>query len=61
MKATNIRQDYTVGNYATAVDDTDLIAIVFARDTGKIVKRYHGETAWADAIRKADDLNAAGK
>ena len=51
--------DYQHGNYASEVDHANLKAIVRNLTSGKVVKRFSGETAWMDAQRKVTDLALA--
>jgi hypothetical protein len=51
--------DYQHGNYASEVDDANLKAIVRDLTSGKVVKRFSGESAWADAQREVSDLALA--
>ena len=53
--------DYQHGDYASEVDDANLVAVVRNVSTGKVVKRFTGETAWSDAQRKVDDLALAAR
>ena len=53
--------DYQHGDYASEVDDANLVAVVRSVSTGKVVKRFAGETAWSDAQRKVDDLALAAQ
>ena len=48
--------DYQLGSFASEVDDANLVAVVRNVTTGKVVKRFKGETAWSDAQRKVTDL-----
>lgn len=48
--------DYNIGDYEVNVDDDALLAEVRHLPTGKVVSRHRGESAWADARRKAQDL-----
>ncbi len=48
--------DYQHGEFASEVDDANLVAVVRNVTTGKVVKRFKGETAWSDAQRKVTDL-----
>ena len=48
--------DYQQGNFASEVDDANLVAVVRNLTTGKVVKRFKGETAWMDAQREVGDL-----
>ncbi len=51
--------DYQHGEFASEVDDANLVAVVRNVTTGKVVKRFKGETAWSDAQRKVTDLALA--
>jgi len=51
--------DYQQGDYASEVDDANLKAVVRNLTTGKIVKRFKGESAWSDAQREVTDLALA--
>ena len=51
--------DYQHGNYASEVDHANLKAVVRNLTSGKVVKRFSGETAWMDAQRKVTDLALA--
>ena len=53
--------DYQHGDYASEVDDANLVAVVRDVSTGRVVKRFRGETAWSDAQRKVDDLALAAR
>ena len=53
--------DYQHGDYASEVDDANLVAVVRNVSTGGVVKRFKGETAWSDAQRKVDDLALAAQ
>lgn len=48
--------DYNIGDYEVHVDDEALKAVVIYLPTGKPIKKFGGETAWADARRHAEDL-----
>lgn len=54
-----LQPDYNIGNYECEVDDDALIALVRNVVTGKVARRFTGETAWADARRYASDLHWA--
>lgn len=51
-----MQPDYNIGDYEVEVDDVALIAVVRHLVTGRVVKRFRGETAWSDARRHAQDL-----
>jgi len=48
--------DYQQGDFSSEVDDANLVAVVRNLTTGKVVKRFKGETAWMDAQREVGDL-----
>lgn len=51
--------DYNIGNYEVFVDNKTLVAEVIYSPSGKPIKKFVGETAWADARRHADDMHIA--
>lgn len=51
--------DYQQGDFSSEVDDANLVAVVRNLTTGKVVKRFKGETAWMDAQREVGDLALA--
>ena len=53
--------DYQHGNFVSEVDDTELQAVVRNLSTGKVVKRFSGESAWSNAQRLVDDLAFSAK
>ena len=53
----NLVFDYEVGDNVTEVDDVNLVAVVRKVSTGKVVKRFNGESAWSQAQTFADDLS----
>ena len=53
--------DYQHGNFVSEVDDTNLKAVVRNVSTGKVVKRFSGESAWSNAQRFVDDLAFSAK
>ena len=53
--------DYQYGNFVSEVDDTELKAVVRNLSTGKVVKRFSGESAWSNAQRLVDDLAFSAK
>ena len=48
--------DYQQGDFSSEVDDANLVAVVRNLTTGKVVKRFKGETAWMDTQREVGDL-----
>lgn len=47
--------DYNIGDYEVLVDDKNLVSLVIYLPTGRTMKRFTGESAWADARRHAND------
>ncbi len=45
------------GTYNVYATPDGMVGVVVNRDTGKQVKRFKGESAWADADRFATDLH----
>jgi len=53
--------DYEAGDFASYVDDADLKAEVRCVSTGRVIRKFSGETAWSDAERLVWDLEVARK
>ena len=50
-----MQYDYHIGDFQVEVDDDALKAQVTDIPTGKVLRRFRGEFAWADARRFAND------
>ena len=48
--------DYHEGDFASYTDDVALKAEVRSISTGRVIRKFRGETAWMDAQRKVMDL-----
>ena len=48
--------DYREGDFASYTDDASLKAEVRSVSTGRVLRKFSGETAWMDAQRKVMDL-----
>ena len=48
--------DYQFGDYASYTDDANLKAEVRRVSTGRVIRKFSGETAWSDAERLVGDL-----
>ena len=48
--------DYQEGDFASYTDDVSLKAEVRSISTGRVIRKFTGETAWMDAQRKVTDL-----
>ena len=48
--------DYQEGDFASYTDDVSLKAEVRSISTGRVIRKFTGETAWMDAQRKVMDL-----
>lgn len=48
--------DYQAGDFASYTDDVSLKAEVRSVSTGRVIRKFSGETAWMDAQRKVTDL-----
>lgn len=48
--------DYNIGDYEVQFDDAALVAQVVYLPSGKPIKKFVGERAWADARRHAEDM-----
>lgn len=49
--------DYNIGDYEVQVDDAALVAQVVYLPSGKPIKKFVGERAWAEARRHAEDMH----
>ena len=48
--------DCQEGDFASYTDDVSLKAEVRSISTGRVIRKFTGETAWMDAQRKVTDL-----
>ena len=48
--------DYEAGDFASYTDDANLKAEVRCVSTGRVIRKFSGETAWSDAERLVGDL-----
>jgi len=55
-----LSQEEIWGRFESWADDSTR-AVVIDRETGEVIKRFRGESAWSDANRHASDIYMADK